>query len=106
MRTKKLQNSINVPEQEADEFERMSSPTNITMEDCGKKYSRTEVFASLDIILPNRKGVHELKINVDIGVEGNTLPLRTFQQMFPEHVDRHGQPRPGTTQKEAAVLTA
>ena len=54
--------------------------------------------------LPNRKGVHELKIKVDTGAEGNTLPLRTFQQMFPEHVDRNG--RPGTTQKEAAVLTA
>ena len=75
-----------------------------SMEDHGKKCS--QIFASLDIILPNRKGVHELKIKVDTGAEGNTLPLRTFQQMFPEHVDRNGQPRPGTIQKEAAVLTA
>ena len=78
-----------------------------SMEDCGKKTcSRTEAFASLDIILPNRKCVHELKIKVDTGAEGNTLRLRTFQQMFPEHVDRNGQPPPGTTRKEAAVLMA
>ena len=77
-----------------------------SMEDHGKKCSRTEAFASLDIILPNRKGVHELKIKVDTGAEGNALPLRTFLQMFPEHVVRNGRPRPDTTQKEATVLTA
>ena len=86
-----------------DEFEKMSF---YSMEDCGKKCSWIEAFAALDIILLNRKDVHELKIKGDTGAEGNTLPLRTFQQMFPEHVDQNGQPRPGTTQKEAAVLTA
>ena len=100
---KNLQNSINVQDQIADEFEKMSF---YSMEDRGKKCSRTEAFASLDIILPNRKGVHELKIKVDTGAEGNTLPLRTFQQMFPEHVAWNGRPRLGTTQKEEAVLTA
>ena len=84
---KNLQNSIYVQDQVADKFEKMSF---YSMEDRGKKCSRTEAFASLEIILPNRKGVHELKIKVDTGVEGNTLPLRTFQQMFPEHVDRNG----------------
>ena len=53
-----------------------------SMEDRGKKYSGREAFASLDIILLNRKGVHQLKIKVDKGAEGNTLPLRTFQQML------------------------
>ena len=98
-----LQNSINVQDQVADEFEKMSF---YSMEDRGKKCSRADAFASLNIILPNKKSVHELKIKVDTGAEGNTFPLRTFQQMFPEHVDRNGQPRPGTTQKEAAELTA
>ena len=70
------------------------------MEDHGKKSSQTEAFASLNVILPNRKGVHGLKIKVDTGVERNTLPLHTSQQMFPEHVDRNGRPRPGTTQKQ------
>ena len=77
-----------------------------SMEDSGKKCSQTEAFTSLDIILPNRKGVHELKIEVDTGTEGNTLPLSTFQQMFPEHIDRNRELCPGTTQKEVAVLTA
>ena len=91
---KNLQNSINVQDQVTDEFEKMSF---YSMEDRGKKVLRTEA---------NRKGVHELKIKVDTGMEGNTLLLCTFQQMFPEHVDRNGQPRPGTTQKEVAVLMA
>ena len=77
-----------------------------SMEDHGKKHSWTKVFVSLAIILPNRKGVHDVKMKVDTGAKGNTLPLCTFQQMFPEHVDRNGWPRLGTTQKEAAVLMA
>ena len=100
---KNLQNSINVQDQVINEFEKMSF---YSMEDRGKKSSQTDAFASLDIILPNRKGVHKLKIKVDTGAEGNALLLRTFQQMFPEYVDRNGQPRPGITQKEAAVLMA
>ena len=71
-----------------------------------KKSPRSEAFATLDVILPNRKGIHDLKIKVDTGAQGNTLPLRTFQQMFPEWVDQNGHPRPGTTQKESAILTA
>ena len=94
---KNLQNSINVQDQVADEFEKMSF---YSMEDCRKKCSRTKAFASLFIILLNRKGVHELKIKVDTGADGNTFPLRTFQQMFPEHVDRNGRLCPGTTQKD------
>ena len=100
---KNLQNFINVQDQVADEFEKMSF---YSMEDHGKKSSWTEAFASLDIILPTRKGVYELKIKVNTGVEGNTFSLCTFQQMFLEHVDRNGQPHPGITQKKAAVLTA
>ena len=75
------------------------------MHDHRKKSSRSEAFATLDVILPNGKGVHELKIKVDTGAEGNTLPLRTFQQMFPEWVDQNSHPRPGTTLKESAILT-
>ena len=100
---KNLQNCINIQDQVEDKFEKMSF---YSMENRRKKCSWTEAFASLDIILPNRKGVNELKIKVDTGTEGNTLPLCTFQQMFPEHVDWNGQPRPGTTQKEAAILMA
>ena len=75
------------------------------MKEHGKKNPRSEAFATLDVILPNRKGVHELKIKVDTVAEGNTLPLRTLQQMFPKCVDRNGRKRPDTTQKETAVLT-
>ena len=77
-----------------------------SVRDHKKRSPRSEAIATLDIILPNRKGIHDLKIKVDTGAEGNTLPLRTFQQMFPEWVDQNGHPRPGTTQKESAILTA
>lgn len=71
-----------------------------------KHRKKTLGFATLDIILPNRKGVHNLKAKVDTGAEGNTLTLRTFQQIFPECVDRNEQPLPGTTQTETTILTA
>lgn len=59
---KNRQNSINVQDQVVDDFEKMSFHS---VRDHGKKYSRTQSFATLDIILSNRKGVHELKIKVD-----------------------------------------
>lgn len=68
--------------------------------------SQTEAFANLDIVLPNRKGIHELKVKMDPGAEGNTVPLHTFRQMFPKYMDQNGHPGSGTTNKETAILTA
>ena len=34
-----------------------------------KKCPRSEASATLDVILPNRKGIHDLKIKVDTGAE-------------------------------------
>ena len=100
---KNHQSCINVQDQVFDEFERISFHS---VHDHRKKSSRSEAFATLDVMLPNRKGVHELKIKVDTGAEGNTLLLCTFQQMFPEWVEQNGHPHPGTTLKESAILTA
>ena len=100
---KNLQNSINVQDQVADEFKKMSF---YSMEDHGKKVLSDRGICLFGHYTTKQEKSPQLKIKVDTGAKGNTLPLRTFQQMFPEHVDRNGRPRPGTTQKEAAVLTA
>lgn len=71
-----------------------------------QKDDQTEIFTELKIRLPNRPGTHLLKAKVDTGVEGNTLPLRTFRRMFPDKVDDLGQPIPGSTKKEHTILTA
>ena len=68
--------------------------------------NRTEIFTELQIRLPDRPGTHTLKVNVNTGAEGNTLPLRTFCRMFPDEVDDLGQPIPGSTKKELTILTA
>lgn len=70
------------------------------------KDERTEIITELKIKLPNRPGTHILKAKVDTGAEGNTLPLRTFRNMFPNRVDDLGQPIPGSTKKEHTILTA
>ena len=101
---KNRQSCINVQDQVCDEFERMSFHS--VRDHTKKKSPGSEAFATLDVILPNRKGIHDLKIKVDTAAVGNTLSLRTFQQMFPEWVDQNGYPRPGTTQKESVILTA
>ena len=87
---KNLQNSINAQDQKADKFEKISF---YSMEDHRKKCSQTEAFASLDIILPNGKGVHELKIKVDTGADGNTLLLTHI----PANVSRTCRPEWMTT---------
>ena len=43
-----------------------------------KKDTWTEVFADLDIKLPDLVGTHKLKIKVDTRAEGNTLPFHIF----------------------------
>jgi hypothetical protein len=55
---------------------------------------RTEVFAKLEVQLPNKpkKTKSYLKLKVDTGAQGNTLPLRTFKQMMPEKLDDKGLP--------------
>ena len=62
--------------------------------------TRREAFPKLNIKLQNRPGTHELKAKVDTGAEGNTLPLRIFQKMFPESVNDCGLPREGTTEAD------
>ncbi|KAJ8049065.1 hypothetical protein HOLleu_01628 [Holothuria leucospilota] len=43
--------------------------------------NRKEAYTNIDVICPHRPGKHKLKLKVDTGAEGNTLPLRTVRQM-------------------------
>lgn len=67
---------------------------------------RNEAFALLDIDLARKDSVrYNIKLKVDTGAQGNTLPLRIFRRMYPEKLDDAGLPK--KIDKEAGVkLTA
>ena len=50
--------------------------------------SSVEAFATLNVRLDNRLGIHDFHLKVDIGAQENTLPFRTFRAMFPEKLQR------------------
>lgn len=59
--------------------------------------ARGEAFAKVQVELPNVNHPKPmLKMKDYTGAQGNTLPLRIYRNMFPEHVDEHGLPA-GTT---------
>ena len=43
---------------------------------------RNEVFTTLDVICPRKKGIRKIRLMVDTGAAGNTLPLRTYKQTY------------------------
>ena len=73
----------------------------------GKSFTRDEAFATVGIILPNKPDVPAvLKAKVDIGAQGNILPVRIFRKMFPERLDAHGYPKPDAIVRRKTILTA
>ena len=69
--------------------------------------SRDEVFADIGIKVPDKPHVSaKLKVKVDTGAQGNTLPRRIYQQMCPSKVDSRGIPIPEELQQRNIVLTA
>ena len=65
-----------------------------------------ELFATLDIKLPERKGTDLLTAKVDTGAQGNLLPMRVFRRMFPKSLNAEGFPKPGTTTPRRTTLVA
>ena len=65
--------------------------------------NRTEAFASIKIE-PYPTHTTNLRGKVDTGAQSNILPLRTFRNIFPHHVDAEG--RPTTTTPSSTSLTA
>ena len=62
------------------------------MFNCINMTQRDEAFVFINIKLPNRNGIHELRLKIDTGIQGNTLPVSTFRRMFPEKLDTDGFP--------------
>jgi len=59
---------------------------------------RDEAFTLVKIKLNNRKGIHKLRLKIDTGAQGNTLPVNTFCRMFPESLNSDGLPKWKTNQ--------
>ena len=68
--------------------------------------ARDELFAHLDIQIPDRPGQHTLKTKVGTGAQGNILPIRIFRRMFPRLLDSSGFPKPGSTTPRHTRLMA
>ena len=54
---------------------------------CINMTHRDEAFVLINIKLPNRNGIHKLRLKIDTGAQGNILPVSTFRRMFPEKLD-------------------
>ena len=59
---------------------------------CINMTQKDEDFLLINIKLPNRNGIHKLRLKIDTGAQGNTLPVFTFCRMFPEKLDADGFP--------------
>ena len=64
------------------------------------------MYATLDMKLEGRPGKHALKLKLDTGAEGNILPIKTYRQMYPQNIDRDGNPCEGTLLPSSSSLTA
>ena len=45
---------------------------------------RDEAFTTITVSCPGIRGTREMRLKLDIGAQGNTLPIRTFKQMYGE----------------------
>ena len=57
---------------------------------CINMTQRDEAFVLINIKLPNRNGIHKLRLKIDTEAQGNTRPVSTFHRMFPEKLDADG----------------
>ena len=51
---------------------------------CINMTQKDEAFILTNIKLLNRNGIHKLRLKIDTGVLGNTLPDLIFRRMFPK----------------------
>ena len=51
---------------------------------CFDAITSDTAFTDLDIKLPQKPGQYKLQVKIDTGANANTLPLRTFRQMYPK----------------------
>lgn len=68
--------------------------------------NNTEAYTTLQVSLSNRPGIHNFKVKVDTGAQANTVPYRTFANMYPDKVDKNGIPLSGVLERTSQVLSA
>ena len=71
-----------------------------------KEDSRDEAFTYLATRLDDQKVMVNLRVKVDTGAQGNTLPVRMYQQMFPNSLTAEGLPQADAVSHTDTVLTA
>jgi transposase InsO family protein len=67
---------------------------------------RSEAYTVIDVVCPWMTGQHKLKLKVDTGASGNTLPLRTLKLMYEDEKKRIDVLHPTTAQLTAYNGTA
>ena len=67
--------------------------------------ARDEAYTYIKVKCRNRVRAN-LKVKIDTGAQGNTLPARMFREMYPEKVDSAGVPRGNAVKNRHVVLTA
>ena len=54
---------------------------------CFNMTQRDEAFVLINIKVPNRNGIHKLRLKIDTRAQGNTLPVSTFHRIYTKHAD-------------------
>ena len=67
---------------------------------------RDEAFTLLQVRVQGRPGTHTFRVKVDTGAQANTMPFRTFSQMWPHKVDEDGIPMHNAVTPTNKVLCA
>ena len=89
---------------EEDEFSELTIGT-IQVASVSAQDTRDEAFTYIKTKV-GKKVLVNLRVKVDTGAQGNTLPVRLYQQMFPDAVTAEGLPQAGKLTKSGVVLTA
>jgi len=68
--------------------------------------NKTEAFARVALRATGKKIRHYIQLKVDTGAQGNTLPLRIYKKMFPDQLNKRGEPTNIQPKQKGTQLTA
>ena len=61
---------------------------------------------NIEVKIPDKQTIADVKVKVDTGAQGNALPVRMFKSMYPDRVNAQGHPKLGVITITPTVLTA
>ena len=65
-----------------------------------------EAYTYIQVKVPCKRTTADIRIKVDTGAQGNTIPIRMYRKLYPENIDGRGQPKPGALQHRNTILSA